>query len=338
MPSAGLTKFHGQPPLDFLMTHAVAPGDHMAIERATKNMGGSHLVLKSDARIALFDLVKDRGPATSPEAGAYKVITRALSTVAQTDRAAYEACYYLPWTAGGGIVETILEPPPALQRGRSGAVVAPPPKGRIQLGAQRDQTREDATHNASAGLDPDIFFTTQLSGCSVFIRGSAQKPTVYHAGAGKTIAADPTTYWRDLYKNVAAKSGGQADPYVEVNKGQYNYQTKTNVGTTDETARTNRNFTEFAQILISDERRLKRPFFMHMVSGWGNVFGLRNPVSRDWTFYRQEVVHIIYSRVAGAKMTDPANKVISKVAALTEIFPTTRALTTPKLSCMPLKP
>jgi hypothetical protein len=338
MPSAGITKFRAQGALEFLKTHAVVPCDHMAVESVTTDLGGDHLRLKADRRIALFDVVKERSK-FAPEEGAYKIITKSIASVPSDSRGDYDACYYLPWKASGGIVEITLTPAPAVQRGRSGAVTAPPKPGRFQLGTHRETpTRAPATPNPAAGLDPDVFFTTQLSGCSVFIKGSPTEPTVYHAGAGKTVAADPTKYWHDLFLAVASQGGTGPGAFVEVNKSHYNDMQRANVGTVHESARKNRNFTEYAQVLINDERRTGRPFYMLIVSGWGNVFGLRDPGTRAWAFYRQEVVHIAYARTPGAKFTDPSVKSISRVAALTQVFPGTRTLVTPRTHCKPLKP
>ena len=97
--------------------------------------------------------------------------------------------YFLPWTAGGGIIALAIPP---LRR---------------------------------TGVDtsPRYFFTATITGCSIFIKGTQRSPIVFHAG-GQTGQNDPVQaaqFWTDLmnrYSGSAAITG-------EVNKTHYVSQT-----------------------------------------------------------------------------------------------------------------
>ena len=93
--------------------------------------------------------------------------------------------YFLPWTAGGGIIKMSI-----------------PPMGTVPV-----------------AQDASYFFTATITGCSVFIKGTQQAPEVYHAG-GDTKQSNPlqaALFWRNLMNNYS----GAGALVEEVNKTHY---------------------------------------------------------------------------------------------------------------------
>jgi hypothetical protein len=93
--------------------------------------------------------------------------------------------YFLPWTAGGGII----------------ALAIPPVK--------------------RTGVDnsPKYFFTATITGCSIFVKGTRRAPVVFHAG-GQTGQNDPVqaaSFWRNLMTHYS----GAAPIAGEINKTHY---------------------------------------------------------------------------------------------------------------------
>ncbi len=91
---------------------------------------------------------------------------------------------------------------------------------------------------------PDIFFTAAINGCSVFVTGEPNKPTVYHAGIGTDLKGsytpdtkdkdkpetkflekassigDAPLFWRTLLE-VKVPGATKDKNYAEVNKTHY---------------------------------------------------------------------------------------------------------------------
>jgi hypothetical protein len=96
--------------------------------------------------------------------------------------------YFLPWTAGGGIIRLEI-----------------PDKATIAAGT----------------LDSDYFFTATITGCSIFIKGTQRNPIIYHAGGPTNAPANPAgaaTFWRNLITTCSAGDGALA---AEINKMHY---------------------------------------------------------------------------------------------------------------------
>jgi hypothetical protein len=128
------------------------------------------------------------------------------------------------------------------------------------------------------------FFTAAINGCSVFIKGSQQSPTIFHAG-GKTVkpGSDPkdgAEFWRKMMKTRTETKTGKL--LGEVNKTMYVTDRKDKfLGTS--------NSRLFEQWL----KQNPNGFRIEDVDPHGCVFGRRE--GGLWTFYLQENVTITYT-------------------------------------------
>jgi hypothetical protein len=122
-------------------------------------------------------------------------------------------------------------------------------------------------------IQPNIFFTAAINGCSVFVKGGPTSPEVSHAGIDGKLARDAAQFWRDCL----AKAGGAKGITGEVNKAHYTKDTSF-VGP----ARTP--LAADYMRWLQDEHRQR--FTISEVSPWGCVFGIR--FGRLWSFYLQE--------------------------------------------------
>lgn len=189
-----------------------------------------------------------------------------------------EPAYFLPWNSDGAIVKLRL-----------------PVKG-------------------SGVPDPDIFFTAAINGCSIFIQGDADQPTVYHAG-GDTFRKDhndASRFWRHALQNhikssATAQSRGAMS--TEVNKTHYvkTPGTQSNMSTP---------MAEKYEKELKAQLDKKGSFQVTMVNPWGCVFGVRT--GNDWAFYLQENSTVIcnYVNKKGVRTVKYA-----KPMRLTKIFP-----------------
>ncbi|PWR02153.1 hypothetical protein DKT77_12845 [Meridianimarinicoccus roseus] len=174
-----------------------------------------------------------------------------------------EPVYFLPWDEAGAIVKLHI-----------------PPKG---------------THNP----DPDIFFTAAINGCSVFVQGTPDDPTVYHAGGStnRSDKNDAARFWRVALRNhirnsATAQARGQISG--EINKTHY----VTTPGTSNDSSTPT---AEKYEKLLKDKLNKQGSFEVREVSPWGCVFGIRT--GDDWAFYLQENATVIcnYVRPAGVR-------------------------------------
>lgn len=131
---------------------------------------------------------------------------------------------------------------------------------------------------------PDIFFTAAINGCSVFMQGAADAPTIYHAG-GPTGIKDPSEaarMWRTvLNKHVMDSRTAMARGRVggEVNKTNY---IKSNASMGGQSTVTADNYERELHSLLDK----KGSFRIETIYPWGCVFGIR--INGDWAFYLQE--------------------------------------------------
>jgi len=166
--------------------------------------------------------------------------------------------YWLPWDGGGAIVELAI---PAVG------------------------TR------AGGRADPNRFFTAAINGCSVFISGTRQAPTVHHAG-GDTATNGPAAqalFWRNLMVGLGHVG------VAEVNKQDYikNAAVPITGGFTTQAARDYKAWLEAdyaGELEIEDVRP------------WGAVMGIRDAAG-DWTFYLQENASVSYYSLRKKKRT-----------------------------------
>ncbi len=160
--------------------------------------------------------------------------------------------YFLPWTAGGGIINLSI---PAM--------------------------------NALGNPNTDVkyFFTATITGCSVFIKGTAQAPVIYHAGGqtGQNNPANAAAFWQNLM-NVHSGAGAVVG---EVNKTDYVSQVGLGNPATPATAHSQA-FEAWLQNNAPNDLDIDFTF------PWGCIMGVRDDTTGDWTFYLQENVSIYY--------------------------------------------
>jgi hypothetical protein len=162
--------------------------------------------------------------------------------------------------------------------------------------------------------DPDVFFTAAINGCSVFVQGDPDNPTVYHAGGntGRSDHNDAARFWRHalvnhLKNSETAQARGKIQ--AEINKTDYVRTPGTQSNSSTPTA------DKYEQEL-KDRLDKKGSFTVTMVSPWGCVFGLRT--GTNWEFYLQENGTVVcnYVTKAGVRTVSYARPM-----KLNKIFP-----------------
>ncbi|HVU48367.1 MAG TPA: hypothetical protein VHD85_19715 [Terracidiphilus sp.] len=158
------------------------------------------------------------------------------------------------------------------------------------------------------------FFTAAINGCSVFIKGTPQNPTIFHAG-GKTVkpGSDPkhgAEFWRKMMKTRTETSTGKI--MGEVNKTMYVTDRKNKMlGTAN------------SRIFEAWLKQNPNGFRIEDVDPHGCVFGRRE--GGLWTFYLQENVTIIYTSFVpkndGTGGFTEKKHMVMRPMQVTEIFP-----------------
>lgn len=162
--------------------------------------------------------------------------------------------------------------------------------------------------------DPDIFFTAAINGCSVFVQGQPDTPTVYHAGGntGRSNHNDAANFWRRALMNHMRNSGtahARGKLEGEVNKTHYIKTPGTEGNSTTPIA-------EAYERELKARLNKKGSFEVTMVNPWGCVFGIRK--GTNWAFYLQENGTVVCNYV-----TKKAVRTVSyaKPMRLSKIFP-----------------
>jgi len=106
--------------------------------------------------------------------------TRLETTITGKASGVSQPCYWLPW-AKDGAVQIKLKPsrktgPKSLQAHHRATVTAADSSS-IQLAKQRGDWK---ARDVGDDLDPDLFFTGMMNGCSVWVSGDPAAPLVYH--------------------------------------------------------------------------------------------------------------------------------------------------------------
>lgn len=186
--------------------------------------------------------------------------------------------YFLPWDASGAMVRLSI-----------------PAKG---------------THD----VDPDIFFTAAINGCSIFFQGTPERPTIYHCGGDTGKGSDHAAaakFWRDLVDTY--KHTGKGKVLAEVNKTHYIKTPGVAGGSTTERA------LEYENWLKSKN---SSKLTVTMVNPWGCVFGIRR--GTRWTFYLQENATIVYNTLTKSHLfSEPKmeTRLMSRVMIVREVYP-----------------
>ena len=173
-------------------------------------------------------------------------------------------------------------------------------------GDRRSRWRRTSPEN------PDLFFTAAINGCSVFVYGADDNPTVVHAGIGMSfgealdtpvitaLGGEGAAIWRNLLNGATVSPGGivTANPvkarqnFSEINRYDYVSQqvgTKIVQTTAD---------SEAIETYLATHR--KDTLQTSVVSPWGCVCGLRSNGGR-WTFILQRNLSVTYQRVFKSK-------------------------------------
>lgn len=164
--------------------------------------------------------------------------------------------------------------------------------GQVDMHIPTD-TVED--HNQQ-NVTPRYFFTTALTGCSVFVRGARTRPEIFHSGGeAKTWNGPSIDHWRGLFQAHRPRPF-ERGRFAEVNHTDY-------LGPTVPSHEDNFKFDRSARInayimhVISQEMALHPDHAINIdyVLGIGCVFGIRGDTGR-WRLYLQENVRILYRR------------------------------------------
>lgn len=259
----GMTAQFLTEPLGFMRRHSIAPPDGAASDRAGAVLGqnvlagnefsggnealhGMTIVRHKNGGIRFIKL-KPRSDIKFPGSVAME-IAPANSRPARADDSKrtdkeWLPIEWLPWKSGA-IFERRIPPVPT-------SLYDPP----------EDQF-------------PRFFFTAGITGCSVFVKGEATQPTVYHAGIDGKLARGAGEFWRD---QMAATGTGLAQSAIrgEVNKHEYMFRDPKESKLADD-------FLNWSRSNTSEK------FQLEYMSPFGCVFGIR--YGRHWTFYLQESV------------------------------------------------
>jgi hypothetical protein len=192
--SGGMNKKFMADPIAFMQKYAVAPADDVQ-----KDIGDEAVSMPTTA--SNEDYVFSNMPQTSKVAwlnfskrargAGYSASFCASAEGGITvdgsfnERPHKVKSYFLPWTAGGGIISLAIP----------------------------------AIGPANPDNDVKYFFTATITGCSVFIKGTQRAPIIYHAG-GETGRSNPVLaalFWRNLMNRYA----GTGAIVGEVNKTDY---------------------------------------------------------------------------------------------------------------------
>lgn len=250
--------------LGLLNAYSVHPPDDAAGNRNPR--GKDHVVATLDGgtrdvrhatmgnrKVARLHLTKSpRGQLTNNEGG-----DALYGQASYLDAAPGVPVYWLPWDSSGAIVELAI---PA------------------------------AGTRAGGRADPNRFFTAAINGCSVFISGTRQAPTIHHAG-GDTATNGPSAqalFWRNLMAGLGHVG------VAEVNKEDYIKDAAFPIGTGGHTTQAARDYKAWLEADYAGTLEIED------VRPWGAVMGIRDAAG-DWTFYLQENATVSYYSLAKKK-------------------------------------
>jgi hypothetical protein len=275
-------------PVGFMRKYSVAPADDIddyigdeAVNVPTplRDLGYVYSAMENNKKVAWLDFAK------KPRGSGVNIgyIPKAEGVIAVNGQYVADASkvksYFLPWTAGGGIIYLSIP----------------------------------AMGTAPLGQDANYFFTAAITGCSIFIKGTAQAPTVYHAGGqtGEAESNASAAFWRRMM-GVYAGAGAIVQ---ETNKTEYiSGPGRTSPGTASSAA-----FEDW----LKDNK--PKDLDLQMVFPWGCVMGIRDGAG-DWKFYLQENATILFAKwekksVFSKKMVKGTTRGAARPMIFREIFP-----------------
>jgi hypothetical protein len=144
-------------------------------------------------------------------------------------------------------------------------------------------------------VDPDIFFTAAINGCSVFVTGAPENPTVWHGGTEQARSSatanlnvprfknlNAAKHWHDIVEQ-STTALGQQGPIAQVHKGHY-----TNLLGTDHTSES----MEYMNFLKDNRQKNMR---IDTIVPMGSILGVRT--GGKWKFYLQKTVEFTITRL-----------------------------------------
>jgi hypothetical protein len=286
--SDGYNKKFLSDPLAFAKRYAMHPTDDVGGYKGTKVQDLANVTTIQGRRV---DMVSAK-VAGDRKVAYLNLHKRPMGTVAVTGNeggktvdveGAYEKktnwfpAYFLPWDASGAMVRLTI-----------------PAKG---------------THD----VDPDIFFTAAINGCSIFFQGTPERPTIYHCGGDTGKGNDHAAaakFWRDLVD--ANKHAGKGTVNAEVNKTHY-------IKEPGVAGQTTQRALEYENWLKSKNTSKLTVTF---VNPWGCVFGIRR--GERWTFYLQENATIVYNTLTKSHLLatpKTETRLMSRVMIVREVYP-----------------
>jgi hypothetical protein len=281
MALSGTVKFTRDGAVEFAKLHPMAPLDEFDLsdKSIARAKPGDRHTIRSDRRIFSGTLNK-RNVSHESANLAYVLNLQFYAAGTAVPNGSF-LCWYLPWNPGGGMTNMTL------------STTAVP-------------------DNNGADVNPPLFFTTQLTGCSVFIRGPANKPEVFHAGSGaaKNWEGSAAAHWRKGLSAARPKTFAHGS-FAEVSRhdyvGPYGYGQRFNTPVVN----------AYITQLQAMEGHFGRPFTLIDFMGIGCVFGVRDGAG-SWSFYLQENVRVGYSRHTGGQ---PVLQYANRVLRLSQIYP-----------------
>ncbi|MDI1448047.1 hypothetical protein [Polyangium sp. 6x1] len=280
--ATGTEKFLAQGPVAFARTHPIVPDGGLALndaDVAEHFPGEKRHEIKVPHRLRMATITKNHN-ATSDKNLAY-LLTHQRYRPGHPIAADSFLTWYLPWNPGGGQVNMSIPIDPVLG-----------PEG------------------GPENVNPPFFFTAELTGCSVFVRGDPRAPEIFHAGAqNPSWQGSAGTHWRTLFAKSRPLTFEQ-DRFVEVNKYDY-------IGGDVLGARYTPPLVKAYVERIEAEEKLRDANCEILgFAGFGCVFGHRDTIGH-WAFYLQENVRIFYRRPATPKPYACANRALR----LSQIYP-----------------
>lgn len=182
-------------PIAFMKKYSVCPGNdiqqklgdraQMIPDAIGNDVDYLYSAMQGRDRVAWLDFVKLKRTDQSSQVFVAQSEGSVSVEGSSAVRAGAVKSYFLPWTAGGGII-------------------------RLKI---------PAMGSALFYNNIKYFFTATITGCSIFIKGTELEPEIFHAG-GQTGQSDPkeaAKFWRDLMDDY----GGPGVRHAEVNKTHY---------------------------------------------------------------------------------------------------------------------
>ncbi|MDI1484033.1 hypothetical protein [Polyangium sp. y55x31] len=270
--ATGTQKFLAHGALEFARTRPIVANALLALndDNAERLADEERHKIRRSRRLHAAKLVKTHNPTVDRNL-AYELVLERYEP--GTPRAADTfLTWYLPWNPGGGQVTM-----------------------HIPAGEVLDHTGAD--------VNPPVFFTAELTGCSVFIRGDRRRPEVFHSGAhAASWQGSAGTHWRALFAKSRPRTFAR-ESYVEVNK--HHYMGGDLLGQPYVPLLVK----EYIQKVADEEARAGRVFNLVDCTGFGCVFGLRDEAGL-WSFYLQENVRVFYRRGPGGPLFQCANRTL----------------------------